>query len=222
MELHRFLTLVYICSLDLFRVIFQNGVYLQSWEDGAAHPVHGEQRLLVNYLLHLLDYALRFTFFSFEISPLLVLSVDLRAEIEVGLYYKFLCLPTGPKDCGHSFLPWHVISMVLISRKNALWMYFPGNNLNFSLEVTFRFSMNHWWVKEFCKFATYLMKTDCFSVSYPRFEGNKNLNITFFSSHSYRQRDSNLFKSSGSLPIWITVISLLLTVCSSLNGRVQI
>ena len=101
-------------------------------------------------------------------------------------------------------------------------MYFPGNNLNFSLEVTFRFSMNHWWVKEFCKFATYLMKTDCFSVSYPRFEGNKNLNIMFFSSHSYRQRDSNLFKSSGSLPIWITVISLLLTVCSSLNGRVQI
>ena len=96
--------------------------------------MHGEQRLLVNYLLHLLGYALRFTFFSFEISPLLVLSVDLRAEIEVGLYYKFLCLPTGPKDCGHSFLPWHVIPMVLISRKNALWMYFPGNNLNFSLE----------------------------------------------------------------------------------------
>lgn len=85
-------------------------------------------------------------------------------------------------------------------------------------ELVFRshFSIRHepLWVNAFSKLAACFMKTPCFSVSYPRFGGNKNLIITFFSSHSCRQRDSNPFKSSGSLPVWITVISLLLTVCS--------
>lgn len=76
MESHRFLNLVYICTLDLFRVIFQNGRLLTVLRRGCS-PGHGEQRLVVSSLEHLSGYALRFTFFSFEISPLLVLSVDL-------------------------------------------------------------------------------------------------------------------------------------------------